>query len=84
MADRIVRGDPDPRGAEVSRNRPIVTSARAETGSVLIGAIQIVTVQIESDGPAPRGQKDGRIIKVSSESNAEKAGGMAMKAKELP
>lgn len=61
-----------------------MTRAVEKTGSVLLGAIQIVTDQIESDGPPPHGQKDGRIIKVSSAPNEERAGGIAMKVKELP
>ena len=83
VVDQIVRGDPTP-PARKCRAIETVTSAVEKTGSVLIGAIQIVTVQIESDGPAPHGQKDGRIIKVSSAPNEERAGGIAMKAKELP
>jgi hypothetical protein len=83
VVDQIVRGDPTPPDRKY---RPIetVTSAVEKTGSVLTGALQIVTGQIGSDGPMPRGQKDGRMIEVNSAPNEEKAGGIAMKAKELP
>ena len=83
VVDQIVRGDPTPPDRKY-RAIETVTNAVEKTGSVLIGAIQIVTGRIESDGLATYGQKDGRIIKVRSAPNEERAGGIAMKAKELP
>ena len=78
-----MRGDPTPPDRKY-RVTETVTNAVEKTCSVLIGAMQIVTGRIESDGPEPYAQKDGRIINVSSAPNAERAGGIAMKAKELP
>lgn len=78
--------------ASRSRDRPIrkcratetVRSGVEKSGSVLSVTLRIVSVQIEFDGPAPQDPKDGRTIKVRSESNAERGGRMTMMGKELP
>jgi hypothetical protein len=82
-AGQIVRGDPTHPVRKYRATEP-ATSAVEKTGSVIIGTLRIGTGQIVSDGPEPHGRKDGRMIKVSSAPNAERAGAIAMKANELP
>jgi hypothetical protein len=76
--DPMVPSDPTPPGRKY-RAIETVTSAVEKTGSVPTRELQI-----GSDGPAAHGQKDGRMIKVSSAPNKEKAGGIVTTAKELP